>query len=464
MRLRGERPEGGRTREMGGVPVDNFPSGESTGDGIKREEAVEGDLCAAPPEYAGKGFIIAYAFAYFGLWAALLTPVVISLAVKVQQVDPQTSARSLSLVLGVGAFLALASNPVFGRLSDRTTSRFGMRRPWLLGGAMAGALALLVVATARSILVVLIGWCLAQLAYNALYAAITALLPDQVPSGQRGRISGILGICQPPALVVGTFIAQLGSNAFWMFMGPAALGLVTVVGLVFVLKDDRRRHPDYRPPRYTLRQFMSSFWVNPRRHPDFGWAFLSRFMLFMGVATLITYQVYYLSEKLGIPTGEVPQRVFISMVVLNVVIVPASALSGWVSDWIGRRKAPVFAAALVFAVGCAIIAFAGSFPVFLIGVAIAGAGHGVYIAVDLALVSEVLPDLDAAAKDLGVFNIASAAPQSLAPAIAPLFLAVPLFVGGGASGEGGNYTALFFAAAIFAALGAFAIRPVKGVK
>ena len=444
--------------------MDNFPGGGNTGDGIGCEEEVEGDYPAAPREHAGKGFITAYALAYFGLWVALLTPVVVSLAIKVQQVDPQTPARSLSLVLGIGAFLALASNPVFGKLSDRTTSRFGMRRPWLLGGAVAGALALLVVSTAQSIFVVLIGWCLAQLAYNVLYAAITALLPDQVPPGQRGRVSGILGMCQPPALVVGTFLVQLGSGTFWMFMGPAAVGLVTVIGLVVVLKDDRRQRPDYRPPRYTLREFASSFWVNPRRHPDFGWAFLSRFLLFMGVATLITYQVYYLSEKLGVATAEIPRLVFISAVILNVAIVPASVLSGWVSDRLGRRKAPVFAAALVFAMGCAIVAFAGSFPVFLIGVAVAGFGHGVYVAVDLALVSEVLPDPDNAAKDLGVFNIAGAAPQSLAPVLASLFLAVPLFAGGGASGEVGNYTALFFAAAIFASLGAFAIRPVKGVK
>ena len=283
--------------------MDNLPGGESVSDDVRREGAVEKEYDAVSRQYASKRFIVAYALAYFGLWTALLTPVVVSLAIKVQQVDPQTPARGLSLVLGIGAFLALASNPVFGRLSDRTTLRFGMRRPWLLGGAVAGALALLVIATAQSILAILIGWCIAQLAYNALYAAITALLPDQVPSEQRGRVSGILGVCQPPALVVGTFIAQLGSGTFWMFMGPAALGLVTIAGFVFVLKDDRRQHPAYRPPRYTPREFASSFWVNPRRHPDFGWAFLSRFLFFMAVATLITYQVYYLSGKLGVPTG-----------------------------------------------------------------------------------------------------------------------------------------------------------------
>jgi len=70
----------------------------------------------------------------------------------------------------------------------------GMRRPWLVGGAVSGALALLVVATAPNLSVLLLGWCLAQLSYNALLAAITAILPDQVPTEQRGIVSGILGV------------------------------------------------------------------------------------------------------------------------------------------------------------------------------------------------------------------------------------------------------------------------------
>ena len=108
---------------------------------------------------------------------------------------------------------ALIGNPLFGRLSDRTTSRFGMRRPWLIGGMLCGSAALLMIATAESIAVVLIGWCLAQLAFNAVLAAIVAVLPDQVPrrSARHGR--GVIGICLPLGQLSGTFVVHLVSGS-----------------------------------------------------------------------------------------------------------------------------------------------------------------------------------------------------------------------------------------------------------
>jgi len=91
---------------------------------------------------------------------------------------------------------------------------------------------------------------------------------------------------------------------------------------------------------------------------------------------------------------------------------------------------------------------------FLIGAAIYGIGQGVYFAVDMALVAAVLPNPDDTAKDLGVFNIASVLPQSLAPVIAPVFLAI-------GSVPGGNLSAVFLAGAVIAVIGAFAVLPIK---
>jgi hypothetical protein len=70
------------------------------------------------------------------------------------------------------------------------------------------------------------------------------------------------------------------------------------------------------------------------------------------------------------------------------------------------------------------------------------------------LVADVLPDPNTAAKDLGVFNIASALPQSIAPAIAPLILVM----------GGGDYSVLFIVAGASTLLGAAAILRVKGVR
>ena len=76
------------------------------------------------------------------------------------------------------------------------------------------------------------------------------------------------------------------------------------------------------------------------------------------------------------------------------------------------------------------------------------------MAVDLALVTDVLPDPEAAAKDLGVFNMANALPFAFAPAVAPAVLAA----------SGGSYGVLYAVAGLCAALAALAILPVKGVR
>ena len=259
----------------------------------------------------------------------------------------------------------------------------------------------------------------------------------------------------------GTFIAQVVSESvFLMFMAPAAAGVVFVLILATIL-DDRRQSPDYRPPLYTLREFLGSFWVNPVRHPDFGWAWLSRFLLNMAVAMLVTYNVFYLIDHLGMSQERVPRLIFITTLVLNVGLVVFGVVSGWLSDLVGgRRKVFIMSSAVVFGVGTVIIAFTRSFYTLLVGVAICGIGIGIYLAVDLALVTQVLPNPDDASKDLGVFNIANTLPQSLAPAIAPVFLAIPFVAGG----KGDNYTALYLAAAMFAIAGALAILPVKGAR
>ena len=101
-----------------------------------------------------------------------------------------------------------------------------------------------------------------------------------------------------------------------------------------------------------------------------------------------------------------------------------------------------------------VIAIASSFNGFLVGMAIGGLGFGIYVAVDLALVVDVLPDKDNAAKDLGVFNIAGALPFSLAPAIAPAILAI----------GNGSYGVLYTVAGVCAILGAFAVLPVTRVR
>ena len=402
----------------------------------------------------GKRFIALYVLAFMGTNLVFLAPVLVTLPLKVNAlVGIERAPGSLALIAGIGALVAMFGNPFFGRMSDRTTSKLGMRRPWMVMGLVGGCLGILLVALAPNIPVVLVGWCIAQLFFNALLAAQVAVLPDQVPSAQRGMVSGVLGVCLPVAAVSGTLLVKLfAGNQLATFLVPCGLGGFLILLFAVALKDRRLARADR--PHWSLGEFARTFYVKPRTSPDFAWAFASRFMFLMAYAFLITYQVYYLVNKIGIAKADVPQQIFLGTLVQSVVVIAASLIGGRLSDRTGRRKNFVFAASMVYGIALFVIATATNFNGFLVGMAISGLGFGVYFAVDLALVADVLPHRDDVGKDLGVFNIAGALPFSIAPAIAPVILGF---------GNGG-YGVLYGVAGACAVIGAAAIRRVKGVR
>jgi MFS family permease len=345
------------------------------------------------------------------------------------------------------------ANPLFGKLSDRTSSQLGMRRPWMLIGLLGGSLGILVVALAPNVSVVLVGWCIAQLFFNALLAAEVAVLPDQVPLAQRGFVAGVLGVCVPVASTAGTFVVKLfAGNQLAMFLAPCVIGGFFIVLFAVMLSD--RRLPPADKPTWSLREVASTFYVSPRKNPDFAWAFSSRFMFVMAYAFLATFQAYYLLNRIGTAQADVPQQIFFGTLVNSAFVVVASMIGGRLSDRMGSRKVFVVVGAVVYGLAMFVVAFAGDFNGFLVGMAVAGFGFGMYMAVDLALVVDVLPDQATAAKDLGVFNIAGALPSSIAPAITPAILAI----------GGGSYGVLYALAGVCAVSAALAILPVRRVR
>jgi MFS family permease len=425
-------------------------------DGLRDRTAAEAVLEPKSPAVhrVGWGFISLYTLAFMSTSLLFIAPLLVTLALKVNAlVGIKQAPSSLSLVAGIGALLSILANPFFGKMSDRTSSQLGMRRPWMVIGLVVGSLGILIVALAPNILAVLLGWCIAQVFFNALLAAMVAVLPDQVPAAQRGMVSGVLGVCVPIASVSGTFLVKLFTgNQLAMFLAPCAIGGFFILVFVATLRDRRLSKAD--KPAWSLREFASTFYVNPRRNPDFAWVFAGRFMFLLAYAFLVTYQAYYLLDKIGSAEADVPQQIFLGTLAQSVVIVAASVIGGRLSDRTGRRKVFVFTASIVYGLAMFVLAVASSFNGFLVGMAIGGLGFGIYVAVDLALVVDVLPDKDNAAKDLGVFNIAGALPFSIAPAIAPAILAI----------GNGSYGVLYAVAGICAIIGAFAVLLVKRVR
>ncbi|KAB2342494.1 MFS transporter [Actinomadura rudentiformis] len=404
------------------------------------------------PEVSPRGFAGLLAVANLGLWMPLIPPVLVTLQLRLEDLDPANKERNAGIVLGIGAFLALVGNPLAGRLSDRTASRFGRRRPWLICGMAGGTAGLAVVALVPSLPAILLGWCLAQLSFNATLAALAATIPDQVPVERRGSMSGILGFSQIIAIAAGVGIVASVPGIAAKFLVPAVLGTVLVTAFALLLPDRRLAEP---AAPFSLREFAGTFWVNPRNHPDFGYAWLTRFLVSFGVFAPLTYLAFFLPDRVGIAEDDVDRTVALLVVIGLGCTAITSVLGGWLSDRAGRRKPFVIGSGAVLAAGTGLLAPATSLPQVIAAQIVLGIAGGMFLAVDMALITQVLPDPETMAKDLGVINIANTLPQSLAPAAAPLFLAI---------GDGTNYPAFYGFAALCALAGAVFVTRIKSVR
>jgi MFS family permease len=257
--------------------------------------------------------------------------------------------------------------------------------------------------------------------------------------------------------LLGLFVAQLVQpDLTAMIVLPAALGVIGSLALALGVKD-APLSPELRPP-LALRDLAGTFWVSPRRAPAFAWAWVSRILIFLGVAAVNAYQAFYLIMVQHVDPSEVAGKIFLATLLLTGASLLLAPIAARISDRIGRRKPFVLVAAVVFAVGLGLVTTASSFEQFLVAITVMGAGQGVYLAVDFALVTQVLPDPENPAKDLGIMNLANTLPSSMVPALAPALLAI-----GAAEGQQ-NFTALFGFGAIAAVLGALAVLPIRGAR
>lgn len=400
---------------------------------------------------APRAYVIGMPIASAGLWMAVLAPALVVLAIKVSEITtPDTRAGALSLVAGVGAMVALLANPFFGRLSDRTTSRFGMRKPWIVGGSLLGLASLFLLGSAADVATVLIAWVIAQLGFNAALAALVATLPDQAAPAERGRLSGLIGMTLPVGLVAAAFFAQLFDNALQMAVVPGVVGTAVAIAFAFTFKD---RVLTEKPAPLNLKEIVGSFYFNPRTYPGLGWAWLTKFMVYIGYCAGLLYLPYFFTDHLHVAETDVTSLVFQATLVSSAGTVATSLAGGWISDRIGKRKGMVIASALIMMVGLIVIATSSTTDQVLVGQAIAGLGLGCFGAVDVALIADLLPGSQSEnAKTFGVFNIAQALPQSLVPAVA-----FPVIAFGG-------YPALFLGGAAVGIIGAVLVIRIKGVK
>lgn len=385
--------------------------------------------------------------ACLGLFTAFYGPIQVLLGLQAQELAPDRKELALGLVVGLGAAVSVIANPLFGAISDRTTWRAGRRLPWTALGGLGGVVGLGILAVAPNIVVMAIGWCVAQFALNAMQAALFAAVPDQVPVRQRGSVGGWLGVGQTLGIVVGSGLAAVvGGLAAGYLVCAAFLAVTTVPYLL--LRKDTVLDPglDSVPPRLSLK----GFWISPRRFPDFGWAWLTRFLLNLGNSVAIVYLLYFLQDEVGYADPD--SGVFVLTAVYAATLLSTVVAGGIWSDRAGRRRVFVCWAGIVMAAASLLLAFWPTWPGALVAAGVLGLGFGVYLSVDFALMTEVLPAATDRGKDLGVVNIANSLPQVLAPVLAA---PIVTYLGG--------YPVLYVVSALVGVAGSVLVYRIRSV-
>jgi MFS family permease len=383
--------------------------------------------------------------ANLSVWMGFFTPIQVLLPNQIQDIVPQHKESTLGLVTAIGALVAVFANPIAGALSDRTTGRFGRRHVWTAGGALIAAFSLIALAHQHTVLGVVLGWIAAQACLNAMLATLTAAVPDRVPVVQRGAVSGWIGIPQVLGVVLGVVLVTAVVTG--TVPGYTALAvLVVLLPLPFVLftPDDRLSVRDR--PRFSLR----SFWISPRRHPDFAWAWGTRFLVQLGNALGTLYLLYFLKDRVHVHDPD--QGLLVLILIYTGALIATTVVAGRLSDRTGRRKIFVIWSGVVIAVAALMLAAWPQWTFVMVAAAVMGAGYGIYVAVDAALITQVLPRATDRAKDLGVINIANSAPQVLGPA-----LSAPIVV------YFGGYPVLYALTAVVTLLGSVLVVRIRSV-
>ncbi|MFD4407787.1 MFS transporter [Nocardia sp. NPDC058499] len=410
-------------------------------------------------EKASASYIWFQILAQFGVFVAFITPLAISLAIRLSDLAPGRD-EYLGYITGSGALVVMLTAPLFGVLSDRTRTRFGRRRPWMGAGTVLGGVSLVVMALAPNALVLGAGWILAQLGWGQVLQNLLTSMADKLSEAQRGKVAGLVGFVTQIAPVVGVALAgSFSGDPLLLFLLPGIFGVVCVALFVLFTREEDTREARF-DDKLSLASLFSKYLYNPRKYVDFSWVWLGRFFFYFGLTLNTTFTAFFFASRLGIPVADVAP-IMATLSLVGVLATTVGALGGgFLSDRLRRRRIFVLLASLLFAAGTIVMALSTDVPVLVVGSLIVSTGIGMFSAVDQALVLDVLPEKESGAgRFMGIIGFATSIPQSVAPFVAPAVLAI-----GAASVGDRNYTLLYLVAGVFTVVGGLVVLRVRAVR
>jgi MFS family permease len=370
-------------------------------------------------------------------------------------VAKEAVGTSLFVVAIGGAIVGILIQPTVGYLSDFTVSRWGRRKPYIVFGSLLDLVFLAGIATANSVLLLAAFVLLLSVSTNIARGPFQGYVPDLVAEPQVGMASGLVGLMQVVGNVTGYVLVSL---AVGLKVMPLALVAVAVVELVtmasVVLRVGKGLPPRPRRGRSWLQIAREAWASDILKERSYVWLLVSRLLFLTGGALLANFVVIYLSRVFGMDksqANEMNVAILVVVVVANMIaIMPSSRLS----DRIGRKPL-IWAACGIGAFGIGFAALAPTIPIALVGAALFGAANGTFLAVDWALMTDIIPRASAG-RYMGLSNVATGAATPIAIALGGVVLDVVTRAGGLEIGP----RVVFILGVIMYAAAAITLRPV----
>ncbi len=396
-----------------------------------------------------------YWFALSFLWNSM-GPIILPTLVPLLVPESQKGG-ALGLLSALGLVIAIGVQPAAGAWSDSHASRWGRRRPSIVGGTLFDVVFLLGMAFAGSYWLLLVAYVLLQFSSNVAHGPYQGYIPELVPEEKRGAATGvkqffeILGIIAA-SLAVGALIGQgliVGAllAIIVLLLGAMAITALFVsekpfAGAPRLASQPARTHSTSASP---IRQVLGGLFHSR----DFSLWLISRLLILLGGNLVRNYALYFLKDVLGLenPAGAVGVLLAVIAVAIALVVYPAGALS----DRWGRKRLVIFSG-LLGALGAVMLMGAGNLTQVLVDGAMIGISIGIFLSVNWAWGTDMVPAGEAG-RYLGISNLATAGSGVLAGMGGVL---LDYF---NAQSHNSGYAALYFTAAICYILGtAVALR------
>jgi MFS family permease len=320
---------------------------------------------------------------------------------------PEFEVGRILFILAIPvAVLSILVQPTVGAISDYTTSRWGRRKPYIVFGSLLDLVFLAGIATANNVLILGVFVSLLAISTNIARGPFQGYVPDLIAERQVGMASALVGLMQILGNVTGFLLVTIAVAFGRMEAAIAAVAIVELITMVAVVVRVSPGVPPLDRAGQTWVQIAKTAWgTDILRERSYVWLVVSRLFFLMGGAMLVNLVITYLKQTHNLTKEEANGTNVVILVIIVIANLIAIVPSARISDRIGRKPV-IYASCVVGSAGLLIAAFAPSVPVLFVGAFLFGASAGTFLAVDWALITDIIPRASSG-RYMGLSNVAT---------------------------------------------------------